>query len=150
MIVDFAIEDDDLVTIFTVHRLISERGKINDLQPNSAEGDISRFENPLLVRASMYQALSGSLYATLGNASVFMGKTGNAAQFRVSPRLRRTLKRRREDSCLIAILADSARDSVSSGSAANLATLESFSRWGKCVEGLRQQLRCGQEWHLSN
>jgi hypothetical protein len=64
-----------------VHRLIAKRREINDFQSDSAQGNICGIKDALLVRSSMNQALRGSLYSGFGNVSVFVGKTGNAAQF---------------------------------------------------------------------
>ena len=57
MVINFTVEDDRIVSVFGVHRLIAA-GKIDNLQADCAEGNVVRFVNALLVRASMVQTLN--------------------------------------------------------------------------------------------
>src|SRR4051812_36634436 len=86
MVIDLTVEDDGLVGVFTLHGLIAEWREINDLQPDSAQRNVRRFEDTLLVRSAMYQALRCGLNAALFNRTIFMCVAGYAAQIPHSPK----------------------------------------------------------------
>src|SRR4051812_31358014 len=80
MVVDLTIKDDGGIAIVRAHRLIAERRKINDLEANGAERHIRRFEDALLVRPAMRDALDGGLNPAFGCGPVFMRESSYAAQ----------------------------------------------------------------------
>src|SRR5438445_159965 len=84
MVVYLTIEDDGRVPIVRAHGLVAKRRQVNDLQPHSAERDISLFEDTLLVRPAMRDALNGGLNASVWRGTILMRESGYAAQMQGS------------------------------------------------------------------
>ena len=79
MIVNFAVEYQDDVAVFANNRLISA-GEIDNPQPHSAQRNIRRFVDALLVRAAVNKRTDGVSNTTRTHTMEPMRKTSDAAQ----------------------------------------------------------------------
>ena len=88
MIVDFAIEDDDRVTVIAAEGLVAAL-EIDDLQTDRAERYVPRLESPLLVRPAMSKRARDPVDNSAIYKAVPMSESRNPAQNAKSPFFKR-------------------------------------------------------------
>jgi len=84
IIVDFAVEDDAVVSVRAKEWLIT-RMQIENLQACCAEGEMSRSIDALLIRTTMYERGRSGAYALRRWQPICMGKSDDSAQVVNSP-----------------------------------------------------------------